>query len=185
MAKIKFKEYGWRKGGHFKKEWAPVFGDRVDWLEQRIGRAPKSQDVLSDAEHPRSPIHGMFEWDDSAAAHKYRVTQASSLLSSLTVKVEYVKEGKRREVDVPVRVTFSDESRKSGRSHYDFRKVIQNPIQRFAFLERAADQLQTTRRQYDFLEELSGVFKEIDKVHEKVIPKMRKKISDRVPVKVA
>lgn len=37
-------------------------------------------DVLQDAKNPNSPLHDLFIWDDSAAAHAYRLLQAVSLI---------------------------------------------------------------------------------------------------------
>ena len=43
--------------------------------------------VVQAASDPGSPLHQYFEWDDSEAAQRYRVTQARVLLAR--VKIEY------------------------------------------------------------------------------------------------
>lgn len=48
--------------------------------------------VLEDARSKKSPLHDQFEWDDSEAAHKYRIEQARVLIRS--VRVEVVTEEK-------------------------------------------------------------------------------------------
>lgn len=40
--------------------------------------------IARDADHP---LHAMFEWDDTAAAHKYRLEQARGLIASVRVTV--------------------------------------------------------------------------------------------------
>lgn len=48
--------------------------------------------VVADARKKTSPIHDVFEWDDSKAAHSYRVGQARQLIAS--VEVEFVRDYK-------------------------------------------------------------------------------------------
>jgi hypothetical protein len=47
-------------------------------------------------DHPESALHGRFTWDDSKAAHEYRLWQARQLI---TVEVTY-ESGKKRQVYV-------------------------------------------------------------------------------------
>lgn len=43
--------------------------------------------VLKDAQKKSSPLHSHFDWDDTAAARKYRLIQAGELIRK--IKVEY------------------------------------------------------------------------------------------------
>lgn len=164
------KEYGWRKATQAPKDWAPIFGNRVDWLQDRLGRAPKSREVLEDAKDKKSPIHRMFNWDDEEAADKYRAVQASILLSALVVKVKIMNNGKKHEIDMPVRVVL-----KGGhRQHERLSDVMSNADLRAVMLEMAADELLSIERRYAQVKELSRVFYEIDQVQKKVLPKVKR-----------
>lgn len=44
-------------------------------------------DVLADARKKSSPLHSFFEWDDTAAAERYRLEQAASLIRRVKVTV--------------------------------------------------------------------------------------------------
>lgn len=44
--------------------------------------------VVEDAKSPRSPLHDWFEWDDTEAAHQWRLTQARELIRSVRVEVQ-------------------------------------------------------------------------------------------------
>ena len=44
--------------------------------------------VVSVAADPQHPLHARFVWDDSEAARKYRLVQASGLIRSVSVVVE-------------------------------------------------------------------------------------------------
>ena len=63
---------------------------------ERRGRLTPDQ-VVEAARNPRSPLHGRFEWDDSAAAAKWRIEQARELIR--TIKVVITIED--REIRVP------------------------------------------------------------------------------------
>lgn len=43
--------------------------------------------LLADAREESSPLHPMFEWDDSAAATQWRMTQAESIIRRVKVEV--------------------------------------------------------------------------------------------------
>lgn len=49
--------------------------------------------VLSEAAKPAHPLHGYFEWDDQAAAQKYRTVQAYSLIMASKFVVQLVENG--------------------------------------------------------------------------------------------
>jgi hypothetical protein len=43
--------------------------------------------VVKDAEDSSSPLHDLFEWDDSIAGHKYRIEQARQVITSVRVVI--------------------------------------------------------------------------------------------------
>lgn len=49
--------------------------------------------VLSEAGKPTHPLHSYFEWDDKAAAEKYRIVQAYSLIMASKFTVQLVENG--------------------------------------------------------------------------------------------
>lgn len=55
-------------------------------LEDRKGRL-QPDDVLEEAESPDSPLHPFFEWDDSAAARAFRLSQARVLITRVKIVV--------------------------------------------------------------------------------------------------
>lgn len=44
-----------------------------------------AEDTVSTAAHPDHPLHREFEWDDTEAAHKYRLVQARCLIRRIVV----------------------------------------------------------------------------------------------------
>lgn len=49
--------------------------------------------VLTEAQKPTHPLHSYFEWDDQAAAQKYRTVQAYSLIVGSKFVVQLVENG--------------------------------------------------------------------------------------------
>lgn len=49
--------------------------------------------VLTEAAKPNHPLHSYFEWDDQAAAQKYRTVQAYSLIMASKYVVQLVENG--------------------------------------------------------------------------------------------
>jgi hypothetical protein len=44
-------------------------------------------ELVEEARNPASPLHGEFEWNDTAAAHRFRVLQARTLIKSVRMEV--------------------------------------------------------------------------------------------------
>ncbi len=44
--------------------------------------------VLAEAENKSSPFHELFEWDDSKAAHEYRLIQAQIIIDAANEVME-------------------------------------------------------------------------------------------------
>ena len=59
--------------------------DRLRLLEVENNLDPVA--VVEDARDPTSPLHGFFEWDDTAAAQQYRLGQARQLIRRVKIEV--------------------------------------------------------------------------------------------------
>lgn len=173
------RNYQWRKASQVPRAWAPTFGERVDWLEKRLGRPPRPGDILEDAEDKDSPIHHMFDWDDEEAAMKFRRIQAGVMLTALVVKVEIVKGKVVEQVEMPVRVALNHTRKAGGAERPHISDVLNSREMRGQILERAADELLSIERRYAYLKELSRVFQEVDVVIDKKLPHLKK---ERRPV---
>jgi hypothetical protein len=57
-------------------------------IEDRQGRLTPEQ-IVDAAQNTSSALHGCFCWDDSEAAHKYRIEQARELLKRVKIAIEY------------------------------------------------------------------------------------------------
>lgn len=111
------------------------------------------ENVLLAAEDEESELHKCFEWDDSIAAGKYRLSQARQIIQFLVVKTETVSE--------PVRVYQIT----SERNVYQPTKLfLQQPDEYAILLNRAKDELKAIRKRYKQISELESVFEAIDEL---------------------
>ena len=60
--------------------------DALATLYRRHGRL-RDHDVVETARDRASVLHGLFEWDDAAAAEKYRLEQAQGLIRRVRVQI--------------------------------------------------------------------------------------------------
>lgn len=59
---------------------------RITWLETERGHVTPTA-IVEDAASSTSPLHPLFEWDDTIAAAKYRLYQARTVLQRLTITI--------------------------------------------------------------------------------------------------
>ena len=110
------------------------------------------------AEHPDSALHKRFDWDDSSAAHSYRLWQARQLI----VEVEVIyPDGKPRQVYVsPV------ESRKK-EGYVALVDVMKDRQRRDLFLAQALEEYERLGRKYNDLAELAAVRDAVEEARRK------------------
>lgn len=48
--------------------------------------------VVNYARDPATHLHGAFEWDDSAAAEKFRMHQATTLTRAVLIRIEHIEQ---------------------------------------------------------------------------------------------
>ena len=116
-------------------------------------------DAAREAEHP---LHGFFEWDDDKAGEAFRLVQASALIRA--VKLQVVTEAKdpMRVTLVVQRAFYSMPSlRGSDAGSYVPAQSIKDPTELVAEVLSTID---TLRKKHATLTQLSGVWREVDKV---------------------
>jgi len=106
-------------------------------------------------QHPDSALHAKFEWDDSKAAQKYRLSQARQIIR---VHVETVVEnGQNTRAFVSLQ-----KDRVPERGYKALRDVLDDPVERRILVAQARRELARLRQKYAILEELGGVWDAID-----------------------
>lgn len=133
---------------------AEVVGKHFQKLEKKEG-ALTSQNVLESARSEKSPIHSLFEWDDTKAAEQYRLKQAAQLICNLTVEIETD--------DKPIECrAYMDVSEAKVGSFINVQSAFQSEESRDVVLRRALNELSAFKAKYKNLLELQDVFDVID-----------------------
>lgn len=158
------REYCWAPGFTYKADPNAVGAEIERLLEehhQQLGAA----DVVGAARSPLSPMHSIFEWDDTEAAKEYRLEQARRLLRHISVTIITPKGG-----EVTTRLTVTTETAGNPRKkHYTSTEyALSDPELRAEVLRTALMELTAFRRKYAELSELVHVFHAIDKTRKAI-----------------
>lgn len=111
--------------------------------------------VVQEAQDVSSPLHPVFEWDDTAAAHEHRIWQARNLIKSVRIVTEKGEESIERRVFVNVITS-------NARGYMAVPTVMKDQVLREQVLNKAKHDLQCWRERYAELKELSGFFMAVD-----------------------
>ena len=116
-------------------------------------------DVVREASRPDSPLHNHFTWDDSEAAHQWRLQQARQLIR-VTVEVLPYNEP---EYMVRAYVSLVKDRVQDNGGYRAMVAVIQSPTERQLLLAQALQELNRLRVKYHQLAELDAIFRGIDR----------------------
>ena len=128
----------------------------------------KPEDVVAEARIETSPLHDIFEWDDTEAAHQYRIWQARQLIR---VTVTYLPNGEGK---TPMRVFVSltpDRSREGG-GYRATADVLSNARMRAQLLGDALAEIDRFKAKYSALNELAEVFAALSRAERKIVQEL-------------
>jgi hypothetical protein len=116
-------------------------------------------DVIAEASHPDSPLHGYFQWDDGLAAHQWRLQQARQLIR---VTVETLPHDEPH-YQVRAFISLTPDRQLDGGGYRVMAQVLAAPSERAQMLTDALDELNRLKVKYFQLSELAGVFAAIER----------------------
>ena len=118
----------------------------------------RGEDIVAYARNPNTILHSWFEWDNTAAAHQYRLEQARSLVR---VSVEILP---RTEVEYRAFVSLVGDQQKEGGGYRITTEVLSDNDMRDSYLQQALDEMERFEAKYTHIKELSAVFTAFHKV---------------------
>lgn len=126
----------------------------IESIRRRHRGILRPEDMVAYAEaHPGSALHGRFEWDQTQAAHEYRVEQARRI-----VRVYVTFHPSPAGQSVASRTFVSLESdRHKGRSYRLMSEVLDDAELKAQMLDQARRDMISFRRKYIRLSALAGV----------------------------
>jgi hypothetical protein len=146
----------------------------------RIAKANRGEltpeKVVENAQSNRSPLHDYFTWDDTEAARKCRLIEASNLIRSIKVTVETHPQDPPKLVRafINVRTETDGEEAEASSCYVPLRVALNNNEYRKQMLLNAAMELTSFRRKYSLLNELSLVVEALDMVQERLNLEIKK-----------
>ena len=147
-------------GAMFKDEQAQAYGRQIEAIARRDGYVTPEL-VVEEAREESSPLHPAFEWDESVAAERWRMSQARNLMNHLVVVVRVDHTEKEVKGLYNVRVVVDAESQETEPGYVTYDVAVQNKGYREQILRRALAEMQSWRERYQELRELTGVFRAI------------------------
>lgn len=173
MAAFESKKYSWKSG------WSPsvkpdIVGKVFEEIEERDGEVT-SKSLLDASRADDSPTHGLFEWDDSVAAEKFRLSQSHRIISQLQVDVivTEISSGDTPEIELttenvlksPAYVNINPTGRfgvkNTTGSFVNVHKAMSDDDMRKIVLRNALSELNVFKNRYALYKELANVFKAI------------------------
>lgn len=127
-------------------------------IAKENGGLLQPETVVEEARPASSPLHNRFQWDNSIAAHEYRIWQARQLIR---VCVDVIP-GTDKISEVFVSLS-PDRERESG-GYRVMAEVLSDSDLRNQMLSDALDELELFREKYRKLKELAAVFSAIKRV---------------------
>lgn len=120
----------------------------------------KADAVVARARDETSALHSFFEWDDSEAAEKYRLSQASGLIRMAVTVLPGSNE--------PIRALVSlSTDQTHGGGYRRIKDVMNDPQQRAVLLQGALAELRMIERKYKHLQELAELWPTLNAIERK------------------
>lgn len=119
----------------------------------------RPETVVAEARPRKSPLHNQFVWNDTKAAHEYRLWQARHLIRVVVEVIEGI-EGKHE-----VFVSLTTDRKDSG--YRIMTDVLSDTDMRRQMLHDAMRELKMFQKKYIRLKELASLFVVIKRIHYK------------------
>lgn len=136
--------------------------DAIEKIRSSKGGACSADDVVAAARSARNPLHNLFEWDDSQAAHEYRLQQARTVLRALEVTYKEREHEPTRAFEVVVKERKSDKPSEAKTLWSSHEQAVSDPRSREALIAEAVQQLMAWRRRFKMLNEFDRLLGAID-----------------------
>lgn len=153
-------EIKWTKGSRFTVSAETAYKE-LEKIKAKHGGELEPQFVVDAAKSTRSPLHGEFEWDDSAAANEYRKGTARVLMRSLVTIVRNNGDSYAVKTYSAVRKVRQDPEAKQ-KVYKSTEELMADPVTRAELLQQALGELMALQRKYRGLNELAIVFRAVE-----------------------
>lgn len=125
-----------------------------------------AENVLNHAKDENNPLHDLFTWDDSKAAHEYRLWEARSLIKSVKVTIKTGVEEVTVRKYVNLRTDETNNANPWGHNseYKEVKEVLNDEQRREIMYQQALNELNSFRKKYHNFQIFENIIKEIDKI---------------------
>jgi hypothetical protein len=155
----------WKRGARFSgKDLLQDVDAELTEIAPTLGEVTADQ-VLRQAKKKSSAMHGLFEWNDKAAAEAHRMSQARDLLRSIEISILDTDTGKEVRVRkyVSVRVGREDTEGK----YYTIERAIMDKGLRAQLVNAYLRELEHLQQRYSALLEIIPIYSAIERARRK------------------
>lgn len=172
MSKKKFKPtvsaaprmiFSWRPNARIQgasKVDAQSVGETLERIRKAASDDLRPAAVVEEARDGSSPLHPLFDWDNSSAADKYRIHQARQVIAAVIV---HRVDNRELQKPIPAFVNIVDDD---GQRYVSTVSAMNDAEKREIILRNARDDLIKWRKKYEALQEFGELFAVIDRVAE-------------------
>jgi hypothetical protein len=136
----------------------------LELIRSENGGMLRPEDVVEFARNEDTALHSQFEWDDTEAAHQYRLDQARRVIR-LAITIVRTPDADRA---VPLYVSLMPDRALAGGGYRPLIDVLTQREKREQLLRQALSEFERVRKKYDTLLELAPIFSAIDVVSREI-----------------
>lgn len=163
MASVKETEFTTLRGRVGPTELSEVVHQELEQIRKKNpDKTLQPIDIVNAARKKRSPLHRFFEWDDTAAAEKFRLAQATFLVKAVVRVVDRGGEKKTISAYVSKR-NYKTGIGKSG-GFEPTAVVVKRKSDRDRLIETKVKQLDRLRQEMETISEMVGLSSDIEEI---------------------
>ena len=136
-------------------------GDKLQELRDKH-KGLTASIVIEDAKNKNSVLHGAFEWNDSKAAHEWRLHSARHLMRAVVTK-ELDSSG-----EIRYQPAFVFVKTEEGPRYESLARVLDDDEMRLQVINRALKEFEQWQKRYEEYEEFLSVFESFDKTRKRL-----------------
>lgn len=144
--------YCWKATG-FNAD-ANKVGKELENLEKELIKLTNNEVLNYAKNNVDSELHKCFDWDNESAGEKYRLRQASAVLTSIQL---VIKEDEKSKETTKVYYSLRTDNEVSGREYKNIMKIIEDDEDYKQLLRKAENEFISYKERYNKLLKLSDL----------------------------
>ena len=141
-----------------------ILRDELMRIKESFGLT--AENVVNQAKDKKSVLHDYFNWDDTDAAHRFRMVQARILINTVNIEIIEHKSGAKSKVALFESIVIDNKSNE--REYKPVYEILGNDEWRQQIVDRALNELIYWKDKHQQFKEFSKVVSAIENVERRV-----------------